>query len=92
MNRRFMRTCLLFLSVIVAALAEDFVLIKGGTLSPGVQLDDFEILDHPVTNTEYKIFVDETGDQAPLHWQNGQIPSGPAFLSRARSASSADRR
>jgi rhamnogalacturonan endolyase len=76
MNRHFMRTCLLFLSVIVAALAEDFVLIKGGTLSPGVQLDDFEILDHPVTNTEYKIFVDETGYQAPLHWQNGQIPSG----------------
>lgn len=61
-----------------------FVFIKGGIFRSGdiltdsvrnnVRLDDFEMLDHPVTNAEYKKFTDATGYQPPLHWINGQIP------------------
>ena len=61
-----------------------FVFIKGGIFRSGdiltdsvrnnVRVDDFEMLDHPVTNAEYKKFTDATGYQPPLHWINGQIP------------------
>jgi formylglycine-generating enzyme required for sulfatase activity len=73
----------------VAGLAEGspegFVLIEGGTFRPGagarqggaqVRVEDFEILDHPVTNAEYKAFVDAAGYTPPLHWKAGQIPRG----------------
>ena len=63
-----------------------FVFIKGGTILCGdgltdpnrkkVRIEDFEMLDHPVTNAEYKKFVDETGYKPPLHWKNRQIPAG----------------
>lgn len=63
-----------------------FVFIKGGTILCGdgltdpnrkkVRIEDFEMLDHPVTNAEYKKFVDETSYKPPLHWKNGQIPAG----------------
>jgi formylglycine-generating enzyme required for sulfatase activity len=63
-----------------------FVLINGGTFHSGdvvtnshrgrVRVEDFEILDHPVTNREYKKFVDATGYRAPLHWIDGKIPAG----------------
>ena len=48
----------------------NFVLIKGGTFYRGapvagrqrvqLRVDDFEMLDHPVTNAEYRRFVTET--------------------------------
>ncbi len=63
-----------------------FVFIKGGTFRSGdvvihkdrplVRIEDFEILDHPITNREYKLFVDATGHPAPLHWQKNRIPKG----------------
>ena len=63
-----------------------FRLIPGGSYYAGditaphprqlVRLEPFEILDHPVTNLEYKLFVDATRHPAPLHWKNGQIPPG----------------
>jgi rhamnogalacturonan endolyase len=69
-----------------SSLLDGFVLIKGGTFKSGdvvtqqnrptVRVDDFEILDHPVTNKEYKRFIDATGFHAPLHWENNQIPAG----------------
>lgn len=49
----------------------DWILIRGGD-----DLDDFEMLDHPVTNAEYKLFVDAAKHPAPLHWTGGQIPAG----------------
>ncbi len=65
---------------------EGFVYIKGGTFNSGdvvvsknrplVRVGDFEILDHPVTNAEYKAFIDDTGYSAPLHWVGGKIPAG----------------
>lgn len=58
------------------AQSEDFVLIRGGTLRPGIRVDDFEMAVHPVTNAEYKAFVDETGHAPPLHWDQGRIPPG----------------
>src|SRR5260370_34555102 len=65
--------CLLMSSLAQAA---DWVSIKGGVLRPGIRLDDFEMLDHPVTNSEYKKFVDEAKYAAPAYWQNGRIPAG----------------
>ena len=66
--------------------AKGFVHIKGGTFNSGdvatdrkrclVRVDDFEILDHPVTNLEYKEFIDDTGYSLPLHWVDGKIPTG----------------
>ena len=64
---------------------QGFVPIKGGGFKLGkgasqngrmVRVEDFEILDHPVTNREYKSFVDETRYAAPLHWTGGNIPGG----------------
>jgi formylglycine-generating enzyme required for sulfatase activity len=64
---------------------DGFVLINGGEFRRGIgesqkgtlmRLEDFEILDHPLTNREYKIFVDETNFPAPLHWQERTIPAG----------------
>jgi rhamnogalacturonan endolyase len=59
--------------------AADYVLVRGGLLRPGqptLRLDDFEMAVHPVTNAEYKVFVDETGYPPPLHWEKGRIPAG----------------
>jgi formylglycine-generating enzyme required for sulfatase activity len=66
------------------ARSDGFVLVKGGTFRHGAggnqgvlaRVEDFEILDHPVTNAEYKVFVDATGYHAPLHWEGGRIPAG----------------
>lgn len=69
-----------------ANVPKGFVLVKGGTFYSGdkvtmpdrplVRVDDFEMLDHPLTNLEYQAFVDATGYPAPLHWRNGRIPAG----------------
>jgi len=77
--------CAISLSSAQSALS-GFVLIPGGTFKRGdivteserplVRVDDFEMLDHPVTNGEYKRFIDATGHVAPLHWLQGQIPVG----------------
>jgi formylglycine-generating enzyme required for sulfatase activity len=64
---------------------EGFVHIKGSVFNKGtgarqsgarVRIEDFEILDHPVTNAEYKVFVDKTGHPVPLHWAGGRVPEG----------------
>jgi len=77
-------TVVLWVNVCLADL-NGFVLIKGGEFNPGrgarqsgslVNIEDFEILDHPVTNAEYEVFVKETSHPAPLHWVNGRIPDG----------------
>jgi formylglycine-generating enzyme required for sulfatase activity len=41
-----------------------------------VYLDAFYIDRYPVTNAEYKKFVDATGYRAPEHWKGGKIPTG----------------
>ena len=55
-------------AVIVSAVAgfaagADFVAIKGGTLRAGILLDDFEIAAHPVTNAEYRQFIDASAER-----------------------------
>ncbi len=49
---------------------------RGAQKGPLVRIETFEILDHPVTNAEYKKFTDGTGYAPPLHWEKGVIPSG----------------
>ena len=81
-----------------ADLLTGFVAIKGGTFYHGApaagrertqqRVDDFEMLDHPVTNAEYRWFVGATGHPAPQHWTNGRIPAGKEdhpviFINRA---------
>ncbi len=41
-----------------------------------VILLEFQIAKYPITNTQYRDFVQAYGHQAPMHWQNGQIPDG----------------
>jgi rhamnogalacturonan endolyase len=55
--------------------AADFVLVTSGRLGD-VRIEDYEIAVTPMTNSEYKLFVDATGHAAPLHWINGAIPPG----------------
>lgn len=74
-------------TTIPQASADGFVLIRGGEFWSGdvvtrkgrqeiLRVEDFEMSDHPVTNAEYKRFVDATGFAPPQHWQNGRIPTG----------------
>lgn len=75
-----MKTITLFV-LLAGALtgADDFVLIPGGLSQPGIgasRVDDFEMLDHPVTNAEYKLFVGATGIAPPPYWVKGAIPAG----------------
>jgi len=51
-----------------------YVLNNEGTLD--VRVDEFEIMDHTVTNKEYKVFTDATGYRVPLHWVKAKIPEG----------------
>jgi iron(II)-dependent oxidoreductase len=55
--------------------AGEFVMGEGNDAHP-VYLDAFYISRYPVTNAEYKKFVDTTKHSAPQHWSNGQIPAG----------------
>jgi rhamnogalacturonan endolyase len=64
-----------------AASGDGFVLLPGGTFlsSRGqakTRVEAFEILDHAITNQEYKAFIDTTGYAAPPHWAGGRIPAG----------------
>jgi formylglycine-generating enzyme required for sulfatase activity len=43
-----------------------------------IVLPEFQIAKTPVTNAQYKVFVDATGYRPPGHWQSGQIPQGKA--------------
>jgi hypothetical protein len=70
----------LFLSSIairvLAASPDGFVLVSGGALRAGDNVDPFEMQDRPVTNAEYKLFVDDTRHAAPSFWAGGAIPKG----------------
>jgi hypothetical protein len=62
-----------------AAGASDFIAVKGGLVRPGkaaVRVDDFEMQARPVSNAEYKLFIDAAGHPPPPHWDAGRIPAG----------------
>lgn len=60
--------------------ADGFVRIAGGTFRSGSgglgRVEEFELLDHPVTNAEYARFVEAAGHPAPFHWEGGRVPAG----------------
>ena len=65
------RSFVLLLVCVPPVAAENFVLVRGVPL-----IDDFEIGRHPVTNAEYKLFVDAAHYTPPQHWAGGVIPAG----------------
>ena len=66
---------LLIAATLSAATPDGFVLIKAGALGPH-RIDAFEMCERPVTNAEWKRYVDSAGAKPPLHWTNGTIPAG----------------
>ena len=70
-------TALVLQSETAGQTLDGFVFVQGAEYRDGqVRVEDFEILDHTVTNAEYKAFVDATGHETPPHWNGGQIPAG----------------
>ncbi len=41
-----------------------------------VYLDEYWLGKYPVTNAQYKVFVDVSGHAPPLHWKRGAVPKG----------------
>lgn len=41
-----------------------------------LQVTDYYLMRHQVTNQQYAAFVEATGHRAPLFWKGGQIPPG----------------
>ncbi len=41
-----------------------------------LHVDDYAIARFPVTNAQYKLFVEATEYDTPAHWQDGKIPRG----------------
>ncbi len=66
-----MRIALLCLISALACGAEQFVRIPASAV-----LDEFEMGARPVTNADYKLFVDARSFSPPLHWTGGRIPAG----------------
>lgn len=60
--------------------ADDFVPVRSGELRPGIAVDSFEMLSHPVTNAEYALFVAAAKHPAPPHWNGPQPPAAMAAL------------
>jgi formylglycine-generating enzyme required for sulfatase activity len=41
-----------------------------------VDLPEFAIGKYPITNAQYAAFVQAVGHRAPMHWDDGKVPSG----------------
>ncbi len=48
------------------------------TPQQGISIDAFNIDIYPVTNAQYKEFVDATGHEPPRHWKDGTYPEETA--------------
>lgn len=61
----------------------ELILIPPGEFTMGegddthqLYLEAFYIAKYPITNAQYKRFVEATGHKAPDHWARGSIPAG----------------
>jgi hypothetical protein len=77
---------LILFYAISSAAPKGFILMKGNTFLSGdikkgnnrikMRVEDYEIMDHTVTNREYRKFIKATRYTPPLHWKKGRIPRG----------------
>ena len=51
-------------------------LMDAGNKQHTAYLSEYQIARYPVTNSQYREFVDATGHEMPDHWENGHIPPG----------------
>jgi len=70
-------------AVITARDGKEMLYIPAGEFLMGeerrpVYVEAFYIDKYPVTNAEYKRFVDATGYPMPMHWRSGNYPEGKA--------------
>ena len=80
MRTRIGAAAIMAIPVLFAATATNgFVKIPAGSYpddSGAVYVNAFELAVHPVTNSEYRMFVQATGHAAPPHWESGRVPQG----------------
>jgi len=66
----------------LSALEMEMIPIPEGTFTIGtegeVYLDTFEIAKYPLTNVQYKAFLDDTRHPEPSDWNKGTFPAGKA--------------
>ena len=50
--------------------------VLASDLTGFVNIKSFYIGQYPVTNAEYKAFIDSTGTKSPSYWKGGTYPNG----------------
>jgi formylglycine-generating enzyme required for sulfatase activity len=64
--------------------SKDLLAVGSETPQCQIYLSTYQIVRMPVTNAQYKVFVDATGHQTPEHWPAGEQDGPPSVAVRNR--------
>ena len=62
----------------------DHQAVSDEKLQHKLSVSDFYIMRHPITNSQYQQFVEDTDHRKPLFWEEGEFPSDKANHPRCR--------